>query len=39
MFPTGRTLEEMEEVFGAGNTFTAWRISSDFGKKTLEDVV
>lgn len=41
MFPetAGRTLEEIEEVFAQGCTFTAWRINSDVGKKTLEQVV
>ncbi|GAA5939702.1 hypothetical protein JCM1841_002946 [Sporobolomyces salmonicolor] len=39
MFPEtkGRTLEEMEDVF-AGNTFTAWRVNSSTGKKTLTDL-
>ncbi|GAA5889561.1 hypothetical protein JCM5296_005985 [Sporobolomyces johnsonii] len=39
MFPEtkGRTLEEMEEVF-AGNAFTAWRVNSSTGKKTLADL-
>ena len=41
MFPEtkGRTLEEIEDVFSAGHIFTAWKIKSDVGKKTLEDVV
>ena len=41
MFPEtkGRTLEEIEDVFAAGHVFTAWKIKSDVGKKTLEDVV
>lgn len=37
--PTGRTLEEMEEIFNSGNHFTAWRLGSDVGRKTLADVV
>ncbi|GAA5987470.1 hypothetical protein JCM5350_003093 [Sporobolomyces pararoseus] len=39
MFPEtrGRTLEEMEEVFD-GNAFTAWRVKSSTGKKTLAEV-
>jgi hypothetical protein len=40
MYPetAGRTLEEIEAVFEAGNTFTAWRISRDVGKKSLAQV-
>jgi len=40
MFPetTGRTLEEVEEIFAQGHTFTAWQIKKDVGKKTLGDV-
>lgn len=40
MFPEtkGRTLEEIEEVFAQGHVFTAWKIKSDVGRKTLEDV-
>jgi hypothetical protein len=41
MFPetTGRTLEEVEAVFEAGNTFTAWRGSDRaIGKKTLAEL-
>ncbi|KDQ08027.1 hypothetical protein BOTBODRAFT_585605 [Botryobasidium botryosum FD-172 SS1] len=34
----GRTLEEIEEVFAQGHAFSAWRIKSDVGKKTLGDV-
>ncbi|GAA6008455.1 hypothetical protein JCM11491_004485 [Sporobolomyces phaffii] len=39
MFPEtrGRTLEEMEEVFD-GNAFTAWRVKSSTGTKTLAEV-
>lgn len=35
----GRTLEEIEEVFAQGHTFTAWRIDRHAGQKTLEEVV
>ena len=35
----GRTLEEIEEVFAQGHTFTAWRIDRHVGEKTLEQVV
>jgi hypothetical protein len=41
MFPetAGRTLEEVEEVFAQGHTFSAWKLSSkDIGKKTLADI-
>lgn len=40
MFPetAGRTLEEIEEVFAQGHTFTAWNISRHVGEKTLEQV-
>ena len=34
----GRTLEEIEEVFAQGHVFTAWKIKSNVGKKTLEEV-
>lgn len=34
----GRTLEEIEDVFSQGHVFTAWRIKSNVGKKTLEEV-
>ena len=34
----GRTLEEIEEVFGQGHVFAAWKIKSHVGKKTLEEV-
>ena len=34
----GRTLEEIEDVFTQGHTFTAWKIKSTVGKKTLEEV-
>jgi sugar porter (SP) family MFS transporter len=34
----GRTLEEIEEVFAQGHTFSAWKIKSDVGRKTLADV-
>ncbi|VDB92528.1 unnamed protein product [Peniophora sp. CBMAI 1063] len=41
MFPetAGRTLEEIEEVFAQGHVFSAYKISRDVGKKTLEQVV
>ncbi|KAI0248196.1 general substrate transporter [Lactifluus subvellereus] len=41
MFPetAGRTLEEVEEIFGQGQTFTAWRVDRSVGRKTLEQVV
>ena len=41
MFPetAGRTLEEVEEIFMQGNTFTAWRVDRSVGRKTLEQVV
>ncbi|PPQ93595.1 hypothetical protein CVT25_005475 [Psilocybe cyanescens] len=41
MFPetVGRSLEEVEEIFQQGHTFTAWRIGKDVGKKTLAEVV
>ncbi|KAJ3536324.1 hypothetical protein NM688_g6854 [Phlebia brevispora] len=41
MFPetSGRTLEEIEEVFASGNMFTAWRIGRHIGTKTLGDVI
>ena len=35
----GRTLEEIEDVFAQGHTFTAWKIDRRVGQKTLEDVV
>jgi hypothetical protein len=31
--------DRIPQIFGAGNTFTAWRVSADVGKKTLDDVV
>lgn len=41
MFPetVGRSLEEIEEIFRQGHTFTAWKISRDVGKQTLKDVM
>ena len=41
MYPetVGRTLEEVEEIFNQGHTFTAWKIGKDVGKKTLKEVV
>jgi len=40
MFPetVGRTLEEIEDIFQQGHTFTAWRIGRNVGKKTVDDV-
>ena len=41
MYPetVGRTLEEVEEIFNQGHTFSAWKIGKDVGKKTLNEVV
>jgi hypothetical protein len=41
MYPetVGRTLEQVEEIFNQGHTFTAWKIGKDVGKKTLKEVV
>jgi len=41
MFPEtkGRTLEEVEEIFAQGHVFSAWKIKSDVGKKSLGDVL
>jgi len=41
MFPetVGRSLEEVEEIFQQGHTFTAWKIGKEVGKKTLAEVV
>lgn len=41
MYPetTGRTLEEIEEVFNQGHMFSAWAIKRDVGKKNLEDIL
>jgi sugar porter (SP) family MFS transporter len=41
MYPetVGRTLEEVEEIFNQGHTFTAWKIGKNVGKKTLKEVV
>ncbi|KAH9993508.1 general substrate transporter [Russula compacta] len=41
MFPetAGRTLEEVEEIFATGNTFTAWRVDRSVGLRTFEQVV
>ncbi|KIK95552.1 hypothetical protein PAXRUDRAFT_32925 [Paxillus rubicundulus Ve08.2h10] len=33
------TLEEIEEVFSQGHTFSAWAVSRDIGKRNLEDLV
>ena len=32
-------MEEVEEIFSQGHTFTAWKIGKDVGKKTLKEVV
>ena len=36
MYPetVGRSLEEVEEIFKQGHTFSAWKIGKDVGKKT-----
>ncbi|KDR84667.1 hypothetical protein GALMADRAFT_111906 [Galerina marginata CBS 339.88] len=41
MFPetVGRSLEEIEEIFQQGHTFTAWKIGRNVGKKTLAEVI
>ncbi|KIK51127.1 hypothetical protein GYMLUDRAFT_50748 [Collybiopsis luxurians FD-317 M1] len=41
MFPetVGRTLEEIEDVFAEGHTFSPWKIGKDTGKRTLAQVV
>jgi len=41
MYPetVGRTLEEVEDIFNQGHTFTAWKIGKNVGKKTLKEVV
>ena len=41
MYPetVGRSLEEVEEIFNQGHTFSAWEIGKDVGKKTLKEVV
>ncbi|KIJ90947.1 hypothetical protein K443DRAFT_14809 [Laccaria amethystina LaAM-08-1] len=41
MYPetVGRSLEEVEEIFKQGHTFSAWKIGKDVGKKTLDDVL
>lgn len=40
MFPetAGRTLEEIEEVFAQGHTFSAWKVKRNVGSKTLADI-
>jgi sugar porter (SP) family MFS transporter len=39
MYPEtkGRTLEEVEEVFAVGHTFTAWKIGKDVGMRNPAD--
>jgi len=41
MYPetVGRSLEEVEEIFKQGHTFSAWKIGKNVGKKTVEDVL
>jgi len=41
MFPetAGRTLEEVEDIFAQGNTFTAWKVDRNVGRKTLAQIV
>lgn len=40
MYPetVGRSLEEVEEIFKQGHTFSAWKIGKNVGKRTLADV-
>lgn len=40
MFPEtcGRTLEEMEDIFGQGHIFAAWKIKRHVGVKTAEEL-
>ncbi|KAF9531545.1 general substrate transporter [Crepidotus variabilis] len=40
MFPetVGRTLEEVEDIFGQGHAFAAWKIGKNVGKKGLADI-
>ena len=35
----GRSLEEVEEIFSHGHTFTAWKIGKNVGMKTLKEVI
>jgi hypothetical protein len=41
MFPetAGRTLEEIEDVFDQGHTFSAWKVDRMVGKKTLQEAI
>ena len=41
MYPetVGRSLEEVEEIFNQGHTFSAWKIGKDVGKKMSKEVV
>jgi MFS family permease len=41
MYPetVGRSLEEIEQVFAQGHTFTAWKIGRDVGKRNVHEVV
>ncbi|KAK7040396.1 high affinity glucose transporter [Paramarasmius palmivorus] len=40
MFPetVGRTLEEVEDIFAEGHTFSAWKIGKNVGRKTLNQI-
>ncbi|EAU86601.1 glucose transporter [Coprinopsis cinerea okayama7 len=40
MFPetVGRSLEEIEEIFGKGHVFTAWRIGRDVGRGKVAEL-
>ena len=40
MYPetVGRSLEEVEEIFSQGHTFTGWKIGKNVGMKTLKEV-
>jgi hypothetical protein len=39
MYPetVGRSLEEVEDIFAAGNVFSAWKIDKTVGRRSLED--
>ena len=39
MYPetVGRSLEEVEEIFNQGHTFSAWKIGKDVGKKMQKE--
>ncbi|KAK7027243.1 high affinity glucose transporter [Paramarasmius palmivorus] len=40
MYPetVGRTLEEVEDIFAAGNVFSAWKIDKNVGRRNIEDM-